>query len=1191
MRERINRLAKGIIDVEVPQIVVSPVKIEEVIGAGEAVRQDICLTSENSLHIKGLAYSSNIRVRVINQAFGGLRNHISYEVNTVHLEHGDVIKGSFYLVTNAGEKEIPYSFRVEYGNSGQILGGLKTAGDFMETACENLETALRLFEFQDFVDAPFMQDIHTRAIYDGLKGRGSRKNQLEQFLIGSSVKEPVSMTVCDAGRVYTCFEEGVEDTILISVSTWGHIVIEARADGDFIKLSRKAITEKDFTDGQFELSFSIVLDNLHRGKNFGCIFLSTYKESVRIPIEVISKAEDDTKQIEDAIYKIGYANYLNLRLDYETGQGDKAGLLKKMMKETESVRSIQNKDHRMALIQAELLILTNKAEKACIILDEHKDGIIESREERLEDYCYYQYLNLLTSPGAKLEDSLTRLVEKYLEREEGHPYLFFILLKLKPDFFDNTGALMARMKQLFRKGFCSPFLYTEAIKLFNQSPGLLRNLDSFERNVLYFGCKRGLIVEELALQAALLSEKEKNYCPFLFRIFEKLYEAYPVKPVLSAVCSMLIKGEAIGEKDFIWYERAIHEGLSLTRLYEYFLYSLPRDYHRLIPKEVLLYFSYDNELSDIYKAVLYENILSYMSPDLELYKEYEREIEQFAMEQLFSVKINRSLAVIYNDMIYRDIIDLRIARVLPEILKTHRVECKNPQMRYVIVRHEELKDESAYAMTDGVAYVPLFSQNNVLIFQDGYGNRFMDAEHTKEPVMDKPELEERCFEIYPDHTMLLLKACNYILKKEDISEEESNILQRMLGEDEMHSLYQKHILSKIIDCYQKRVDSDEEVDTDISRAYLLQLDKGSLTREERAGVCETLINQGYIREAYDMIKEYGLEGIHGSRLCRLCSKMILENLFVQDELLLKLSYEAFSQGKGDNVILDYLCEHFNGTAGQMYGILRQSVIEHVETYDLEERLLAQMLFSDTTRKADKVFDLYTSRKKAGETIVKAFFTMKSAEYFLRNIPSEDKVFTYLEGVINGTVEKEKIPTIYLLALTKYYSTLPKLEEAQKELCQELIDIIMSEGMIFPYFKALGMHIRMPEDIMDKGIIQYCGRKDSKIELLVRILPEEENFHSEDMKRVYQGIFVKQKILFEGETLEYQVYERGGEKRRLVEEGVLTCDLPPGRNADSRFACLNDMGLCLQLKEEESLKKKMKEYLVRNATVEKLFTLM
>ena len=63
----------------------------------------------------------------------------------------------------------------------------------------------------------------------------------------------------------------------------------------------------------------------------------------------------------------------------------------------------------------------------------------------------------------------------------------------------------------------------------------------------------------------------------------------------------------------------------------------------------------------------------------------------------------------------------------------------------------------------------------------------------------------------------------------------------------------------------------------------------------------------------------------------------------------------FSEEKGDSVILDYLCEHFNGTNSQMYKILTQAIREHVETYDMEERLLAQLLFTGSDTHLDQVF--------------------------------------------------------------------------------------------------------------------------------------------------------------------------------------------------------------------------------------------
>ena len=105
MRERIMRLSRGIVDAEMPKLFLDPVKIEETLGSDTVYKRELYLASENNLYIKGLAYSSHSRVKILKSAFGGLRNHIVYEVDTSWCENGDLIKGNFTLVTNSGELE------------------------------------------------------------------------------------------------------------------------------------------------------------------------------------------------------------------------------------------------------------------------------------------------------------------------------------------------------------------------------------------------------------------------------------------------------------------------------------------------------------------------------------------------------------------------------------------------------------------------------------------------------------------------------------------------------------------------------------------------------------------------------------------------------------------------------------------------------------------------------------------------------------------------------------------------------------------------------------------------------------------------------------------------------------------------------------------------------------------------------
>lgn len=1190
MRERINRLAKGIIDSEIPEILLEPEKIEGSVQAGNVAKAEFHVLSRNRLHMKGLAYSDNMRVKVLNHAFGGTRNRIAYEVDSTYLDNGDEIKGSFWLVTNGGEVEIPYSFRVDLGPSGQVLGSLETPADFCRLVKNDMETALRLFEYQDFVEAPFMKDMRIRAVYDGLKGRSNRGNLLEEFLVGIQVKAPVTLSAEEAKRFYEYPVDGITDSIIVKKKSWGYAGFEVQADGSFIELPKKWYQDSDFKDGECQVLYHISPEQLHRGHNLGAVRIRSPKEIFVVPMQIEGDETVDYDYVKLAPSRAALYQYLTLRLEYEAGIYESGVLEKKMAKVLEELIRMPGDKRLYAILQAEFLLLSGRFEQARILLDECRELIVKDRADRLDYYCFFQYMYLKVHPDHGQMDSLIRLVRKYLAEGRHSIFMYLLQLRLEPELLEVPAAVVMDLKRQFALGCRSPFLYQEVCSHFKAVPGLLNKLDKFELHCLYYGIKKGSIGMDLALQAARLVQGVKHFQPLYYRFLVCLYEKYPEKEILASVCSLLIKGNRVGKKEFPWYEKALKEGISLTRLYEYFLYSLPKDYGHLMPKEVLLYFSYDHDLDNHSKSVLYKNILQYMNSSTELYKTYEREMEQFAMNQLFESRINSRLALLYDHMIYKDLIDENMAKVLPSILKSYRVNCSNDQMKYVIVRYEELMDEDAFPLTEGAAYIPLYSENSVLLFQDAYGNRYTDVKYYKTPVWDNKELEEKCFEIYPDHPMLCLQACRRIMEAGIETEEEAAVLERALTGLKLTPLFEKKLTSCLIDYYQKKAqDEDSEGMADIG--CLLMLEKEKLPRNERVSVCETLISQNYLMEAYEMIEQYGIEGISSKRLLKFCTRMILQNLFDEDARLLGIAWEVFRQKAADSIILDYLCEHFNGTSEQMYRILNLSVRNHVETYDLEERLTAQMLFSGATARLDDVFDLYATRKKTSESIVRAYFTMKGMEYFLDNKVAKDKVFAYLEGAVNSTMERGKVPTIYLLALTKYYASLPVLTEEQKQLCSSIMEILLEEEYVFPYFRRLAGAARIPEDILDKAMIEYHGSRDSNVTLKIRILPEEEEFHKEEMKRMYQGIFVKKQVLFEGEIMEYEIYEEENGNMVKKQEGNVSCESLAPKMGDSRFASLNEMGLCLSMKEETGLKKQMREYLIKNGTVEELFPIL
>ncbi len=1185
MRERINRLAKGIIDAEAPILLIQPESLDEPVQAGELTNRELYVADTEGRFVKGLVYSSNIRVRVRNNAFGGSRNHISYEVDSTHLMKGDVISGAFYLVTNGGEKKIPYSFSVELGVSGRTLEALKTSADFADMARRDQDMALRLFEYQDFTEAPFMQDMHIRALYDGLKGRPNRQNLLEEFLVALHAKSPVSLEMDRSLRQYEGIECLSQDFLEVRASTWGYVRFDVTADGDFLELPKKTYTSQDFKNGVCQVPFLVNPAHLHRGRNLGRLVISTIRESFDVGIEI--------QAVEETIRKVSggraeLARYLELRLEYELGQYEERLLINQMKQALESFSGFP-------ILKAELCILDGEKERAAALLEECRKEVMEQRLEEKEWYCFYQYLQYLLTDKSSYKENLIRLLQKILYEEKGHPYLYLLLTRLDSDMEQNPVEMLEQMQELFTGGCHSPFLYSKALELYKKNPNLLKNMGRFELQVMVFAARRDLMSQELALRCGQLASTVRHFGKLYCRLLMGLYEQYPERALLEAVCGMLIKGNCRDQVYFSWYEKALQQEISLTRLYEYYLYALPEDYPYLLPKEILLYFSYEKHMDDYSRSVLYMNILKYMSPDAPLYKQYERDIEQFTMEQLLRSKVNRRMVVLYQHMIYKEMIDERVANVLPSILKSYRVRLKNPNMKYVIVCYEELEEEDAFPIQDGVAYVPLFLEHSVLLFQDAYGNRYTNVSCHKLPAMEMEEakireLEERCYEIHPNHPMLRLQKCGEIVAKGIQNDGDMMTLKRIAADLKLRVLYRKKMLTQMISWFRSQMEQDGSRAL-IDAEYLMELELERLSREERAGVCEMLIHQNYTKEAFEIVRRFGCEAIRSKLLFKLCGQMILEQLFVEDEKLLGLSCQMFSEGLYDSILLDYLCEYFNGSTKQMYRILNQSVHDHAEIYDMPERLIAQMMFAGETDYLDPVFDWYVAGKNTSDGILRAYFTMKSADYFLRGRATGERVFTYLESAVHGIEDKNRIPTIYLLALTKYYSTLEVLDQERRSLCKVMVELLLEEGRVFAYFHDLGRLIPMPDSIMERVTIEYRGGRDAWPELEVCILPDDEDYIGDEMRKVYPGIYVRQKVLFEGEILEFRVYETKDGVRKLMAEGSISRDSEQKVQTQSRFTALNEMGLCLSLNEEITLKEKMKKYLTDSAMMEELFPLM
>ena len=146
-------------------------------------------------------------------------------------------------------------------------------------------------------------------------------------------------------------------------------------------------------------------------------------------------------------------------------------------------------------------------------------------------------------------------------------------------------------------------------------------------------------------------------------------------------------------------------------------------------------------------------------------------------------------------------------------------------------------------------------------------------------------------------------------------------------------------------------------------------------------------------------------------------------------------------------------------------------------------------------------------------------------------------------------------------------------------------------MLFAYFKNLAPYVDIPGDVLDKEIIEYHGTAGTRPVLMIRILPDEEEYHEEELRMIYKGIYVRQKVLFEGEIMEYEIYEDEDGSRVKKAAGEIACTEVPAGDKGNRFSSLNSMSLYLGMKDDGKLRETMTKYVTDNLAVEKMFPLM
>ena len=321
---------------------------------------------------------------------------------------------------------------------------------------------------------------------------------------------------------------------------------------------------------------------------------------------------------------------------------------------------------------------------------------------------------------------------------------------------------------------------------------------------------------------------------------------------------------------------------------------------------------------------------------------------------------------------------------------------------------------------------------------------------------------------------------------------------------------------------------------------------------------------------------------------QLADMTIQNSLYVKDEQLIDICRYLFEQNQCDDLILEYLCTHLGASSQEMLPVLKKAHERGVQTGDMAERLLGQMLFTGMTEGMDEVFRIYMSQDRQDTLLVHAYFVVKCSAWFLQDQPADDEVFSFVERQLTEDTSGNT-PQICVLAWLKYLSTREQLTPTQKELGDRLLADLLQEDIAFGWMKDLEGKLWLPEEIRRREWIEYRGEPGDSLELRLTILPEMKDRTPLrlPLPEIYPGIFNKPVLLFDGDECRYEILR--AESGEVLKKGRFFGN-PSGEEDVSRFANLNRLQMKVRGQYRvQDVQQAVMSYAVQDTWIESMFT--
>lgn len=1181
MRARIGQIAAGRFNGTKPILAFSEETIDLSVIEGRSEAGSFVIESTNQIKICGIVYSTNPRMECLNPHFEGEKVRIRYQFNSKGLTEGDACEGKFVIVCNQIEYSLSFCARITRLYAEASTGAVKSLDDFTRLAASNWDEAHHLFYNRNFLNTIPYDNVYERLTYEGFACARPSGQNMEEFLIGVNKKQPVSISVDKSEEIFMASKEPQSGCFTITKDNWGYTEIRLRTDCEFIKLSKPVLTLDDFIGKTYLYEYIIDASAMHAGRNFGRIYIDGVYQSFTIDITAGVRDDDGsisdiavTKDIKECMVGIMelYTSFRLKRIVTGVWANETISILNHL-------HALVPDEHMYELMKAQAFIINRQRQEAKWILDDFKHS---NPDKKAPIWGYYLYLMTLLEREPSYVDNMTHEVELIFYENPDSVLLFWVLLFLRDQYFDDSAGKLKDIKYWVLRGCSSPYLYIEAYYLISQDPYLIKELSVFELRILSWAVKEKALTKELA---GAIFEAVDLAGGFDNRVYELLTAAYEICPeaeYVGIICSYLIKGHKNDTCFHKWFELGIENKLRLTGLYESYLLTMDDRQISPVPKIIQMYFSFDNKLPYRKLAVLYNNIIAAKETEPEVYHKYRKAMGRFAMDQAQLRHIDDNLAVLYEDMLELGFINEELSAAFSDIIYTHKLIVFDKRIVRAIIYQNEMKEPQIVPVTDQCAYFELFSNDYVILFEDSRGYRYVKSiSYRLQRLMDAEKYLDRCISLSPDRPQYIVSHFKHVRDYSDFTKDDLKLFKPVFYSESFSDSY-KAVMGYRILKYCQLHDYEDYV-----RPFLQSINFDTLQKDARKYLIDMLVSNSLYEKAYDMAIEYGIDMLAAASKVVLCENA-LKVQHVDDDFMVQLAISAFKTGKYSDLVLKYLCENYTGPTDELINLWHAADKFSISSMKLDERILEQGIY--TQIEPEKISDIFMEYyKRAGnEKLILAYISLVAHGYLHSGGCKADFIFDIIEKRFIGN---RTLNDACQLALLKHFAEKTDITQAELEIEDTLLKYYIYNNMYFDFFARLDYRLLEKYFLYDKAFLQYESTPGTHVVLHYSRDEDGEEFNSEDMVEMYDGIYVKTFVIFFGELIRYYITEEHDNSIEVKESNRLTCNNIPGDNDHSRYNLINEMIISDTLSDETTLKSNIDEYKRLDAATKQLFKLI